>query len=547
MNKIILLFFFTFSSSIGTAQTVGLFTNDSLAYNGYTFFAPGASTHSYLIDNCGELINEWVASNQAGLAAYLLPNGNILRTARIPSSTFNGGGIGGRIEIYDWNNTLLWSYDHATSQYHQHHDVEYLPNGNILILAWESKNTTEAINMGRNPSSVNNGVWPTRITEVTPTSLNGATVVWEWHLWDHLIQDFDNTKANYGVVADHPELLDINLGGSAPDWIHANSIDYNPILDQIIISSKSMNEIWVIDHSTTTAEAAGHTGGTYGKGGDFLYRWGNPQNYDRGTSADRKLFGQHDASWVPAGYVDEGKITIFNNGTGRPGGSYSTSDMIDPPVDLNGNYTIAANQPYGPANLDWSYNGNGNGFYSGNQCGTNKLPNGNMLVNVTSTGELREVDAAGDIKWKYIIPVSGNNPISQGTNPGQNGTFRAYRYSPSYSAFTGKTLTPMGPIELNPLPSNCTIYTGIDNDASYYDENITIYSTLYSNQIHIHNSSNQKELFIKTYNTNGQLVYNGKHLGVNSEINTDNWSKGIYIVSVFDSNLKPLSIKKINK
>ena len=70
--------------------------------------------------------------------------------------------------MYDWNNTLLWSYDHATSQYHQHHDVEYLPNGNVLILAWESRSTTEAINMVRNPNSVNNGVWPTRITEVTP-------------------------------------------------------------------------------------------------------------------------------------------------------------------------------------------------------------------------------------------------------------------------------------------------------------------------------------------------------------------------------------------
>jgi hypothetical protein len=38
--------------------------------------------------------------------------------------------------------------------------------------------------------------------------------------------------------------------------------------------------LWVIDHQTTTAQAASHTGGRYNKGGDLLYRWGNPQTYD---------------------------------------------------------------------------------------------------------------------------------------------------------------------------------------------------------------------------------------------------------------------------
>lgn len=36
--------------------------------------------------------------------------------------------------------------------------------------------------------------------EVAPDRLTGGTVVWKWHLWDHLIQHFDSAMDNYGVV-----------------------------------------------------------------------------------------------------------------------------------------------------------------------------------------------------------------------------------------------------------------------------------------------------------------------------------------------------------
>ena len=72
-------------------------------------------------------------------------------------------------------------------------------------------------------------MWPTAIFEVEPSGPTGGNVVWEWHLWDHLIQDADPTKENYGVVGDHPELMDVNLGEvsgiGGGDWDHANAID----------------------------------------------------------------------------------------------------------------------------------------------------------------------------------------------------------------------------------------------------------------------------------------------------------------------------------
>jgi hypothetical protein len=48
-----------------------------------------------------------------------------------------------------------------------------------------------------------------------------------------------------------------------------NSIYYNEALDQIMLSVRGNSEVWVIDHGTTTTEAAGHAGGRYGKGGDL--------------------------------------------------------------------------------------------------------------------------------------------------------------------------------------------------------------------------------------------------------------------------------------
>lgn len=130
-----------------------------------------------------------------------------------------------------------------------------------------------------------------------PVGTNGGTIVWKWHFWDHLIQDYDATKLNYGVVAQHPELLDINVGSTSGDWMHVNEISYDAEKDLIVFSSHNLDELYVIDHSTTTTESAGHTGGNYGKGGDILYRWGRPANYDAPGSQVFNVV--HSAIWIP--------------------------------------------------------------------------------------------------------------------------------------------------------------------------------------------------------------------------------------------------------
>ncbi|NQT26186.1 aryl-sulfate sulfotransferase [candidate division KSB1 bacterium] len=447
------------STSLFAERTVGLIFNEPDAFQGYTLFAPNSSTTVYLIDNEGYKVHSWVGQYMPGLVVYLLENGHLLKSCAVHNFYFSAGGTGGLIREIDWDGTVIWQYQYSSSTVCQHHDIESLPNGNVLILAWEYKSYANAIGAGRNPSTVqNNKLWMEHVIEIEPT---GGDIVWKWHVWDHLIQDYSAAKDNYGVVEDHPELMDLNYVSTmnnTEDWLHANSVDYNPDLDQIMISLRSIGEIWVIDHSTTTAEAAGHTGGNSGMGGDILYRWGNPHTYRAGDESDQYLFNQHDANWIPAGEPGEGNILIFNNGSGRPQGRNTTVVEIVPPVDENNQYTLYGDN-YGPEAPIWIYGEEElERFYSPNISGAQRLPNGNTLICDGSHGTFMEVTDENELVWEYINPVTMQGIMTQGddffSSPDgsshNNQVFRAYRYAPDYPGLDEKDLTPKGTIELYP-------------------------------------------------------------------------------------------------
>jgi hypothetical protein len=229
-----------------------------------------------------------------------------------------------------------------------------------------------------------------------------------------------------------------------------------------------MSEIWIIDHSTTTAQASGHEGGNSGKGGDFLYRWGNPQVYNNGTSADKKFFGQHNAYWIGSGLPFENQIMVFNNGQGRPGGNYSTVEIINPPV-AGYNYTVTL--PYLPVSNSWIYNnGNPNNFFANNISGSQQLSNGNVLMCNGPAGTFIEVTSTGTMVWKYVNPVNGAGIILQGNIPTQNLVFRCTFYPKNYSGFSGHTLISGSIIEnTNPVSAACVLSLGI-NENSHSDD-----------------------------------------------------------------------------
>ena len=384
--------------------------------NGYILFCPLDSNTTYLIDAAGNVRHTWPGSSVPNYSVYALENGSIVRTV----DNINKGTTG--VEIIDWNGTVVWRFEYYSTQYMLHHDIKPLPNGNILMISYDYKTLEEAIEAGLNP--ISGGVTPDKIIEVRPTGPTSGDIVWEWHVWDHLIQDFDPSKENYGVVADHPELIDINYGPGSWDWNHINSVDYNEEFDQILLSVHSFSEVWVIDHSTTTQEASGHTGGRSGKGGDLLYRWGNPAAYRAGTPSDQKFFGQHDASWIDPGCPGAGDILVFNNGFGRPEGRYSSVDEIVPPVNDTGHYFLAPGAAYGPDEQVWVYTAeNPMSMYSILLSSAQRLPNGNTLLCSGSQGLFLEVTPEKQVVWRFtnLLPV-----------PGVNDVFKIHRYPTDY-------------------------------------------------------------------------------------------------------------------
>jgi hypothetical protein len=424
-------------------RKVGLLVNEARACKGYTLIASSNSTTTYLVDMEGRVVNTWKSDCLPGLSAYLLPNGNLLRTGQVTKPPFFGGGTGGRIQEFSWDGKLVWDYTYVSEKYLPNHDICKLPNGNVLMIAWEKKAPREAVDAGRRPETVgkNSFMLADCILEVQPTGEKSGKIVWEWRPFDHLVQDFDKAKANYGDVAAHPELIDINFGESTiaamvakpeeleklraigyvggagrrnampqTDWLHVNAVAYNAELDQIMLSVFEFNEIWIIDHSTTKDQAAGHTGGKYSKGGDLLYRWGNPRSYRAGTVKNQTLFGQHNSHWIEKGLPGAGNVLVFNNGLKRTGGAYSTVDEIVLPVNEKGEYEHAKGKAFGPEKAVWSYAApKKNDFYAPFISGAQRLPNGNTLVCSGTNGTIFEVTPKDEIVWKYLNPTK-NSP-----------------------------------------------------------------------------------------------------------------------------------------
>ena len=477
------LLFLSLSSSILLfgQNTIGVTDYEpDMVDEGYTLLYPHNQPNVHLVDMCGEVVHTWTNADtlRPGNVAYLQENGDIVLTYRpqiFSNDPIWAGGGGATVERRTWDNDVLWSYTLNDSTGRLHHDIEVKPDGNVFAIAWEHFSAEEALEAGRDSSIVpEDGLWSEMILELSPDGNGSADVVWEWHAWDHLVQDLDSTLSNFGVVSESPRLIDINYGtpsNQASDWLHINAIDFNPFFDHLLLSVPTFDELWIVDYDNFDA-------------GQLIWRWGNPEAYGMGSVDDKQLFYQHNCHWVydhvTLANPDFGKIAVFNNRVpANNDEAYSSVHLLNPSyTDYDNNYaTDSDTDTYLPSDFDWSYTAP-DSIYSSGLSSFQRLENGNSLICYGRWGDTREITPDGQLAWRYKTPFVNAGgfaaPASQGTEPtiNQNLTFRAHRYPADFPGFIGTDLTVQGVLELDPMPlvvcggiAGCTDALACDYDS----------------------------------------------------------------------------------
>lgn len=324
------------------------YSSEAGSFNGLTLISPMGSKSTYLIDDLGVTKHQWSSDYSPGLSAYLLPSGNLLRTGSDNTGYFSEGGKGGYIEERDWGGNLLWLYKYSDETRSLHHDIELLPNGNILALTWQEKED----------------IWTEVIIEIEKQGSDGGNIVWSWDIWDHLDElGLDSSSAK------------------TEDWIHLNSIDYNQASDQIMISSRSFDKVWIINKSDGSIA----------------------------TTSSVDISSQHDAKWVDDTNANS-NITIFDNGQ-----SYSRSLEVDSKLQ----------------NIIWSYgNSSSEYFFADHISGTQRLSNGNTLVCNGIDAIIFELDSSGNKVREYTSTYIETKPRGDIKE-----MFRAEKYATGYTPY----------------------------------------------------------------------------------------------------------------
>jgi len=501
---------------------LGQFSFAQSSFNGFALYNAQGSNTTYLMDESQEIAHEWVMDTECNYTVALKKNGNLIRGTKTSTSIFSNGNIaasGGRVQEIAPDGSIVWDYIYTSSEYVSHHDLTLIGD-NVLLTAYEKKSSSELNAAGY--YNANSEKWPTHFVELEPDGNGGANIVWEWHIWDHLCQDVDPAKPNYVAdISNHPELIDINMitggggpGGGGGDWFHVNGVDYNEDLDQIVFSSRFASEIYIIDHSTTTAEASSHTGGNSGMGGDILYRWGNPSNYNM-SGAQIIDNAVHDPRWITDdGRPNGGFLQIFNNS----GVSNNTSavDGIETPWDaVTSKYLRTPGQAFEPFSYTTRYEC-GFGSSSG-QSASDRMSNGNIYVNASGgqggAGVMYEVDTSGNLVW---------GPYNADSQKG-------FRYECDYPGIIA-----LEPYMMNTTTTSCFDPASLDNLPSY---DLKVYPNPTNSDIIIElNSFKLSNITVSVYNSIGKEVIN-KYIKDNSgfiqeKLSFLNYPKGIYFLNI---------------
>ncbi len=328
--------------------------NEVSAFEGFLLFGAQGGKITVLLDSTGTVAHSWdhsqLPDDGNGYSCYISNGGNLLRSAIAPPNITVSGNAAPRQGVLtevDRDGNSVWTYTLANIDRMMHHDFKELPNGNLLCVAFETVDSGTAIKKGIDKSLFKGGMMMgARAMEsemIFELDKSSNQIVWEWHILDHVVPKEQ--------ASSHPELFSGGLGPFfGGQWVHLNGIDFNPEKNLIVFSSRVMSEIFVLDRSTTIQEAAGHTGGVHGKGGDILYRWGRASNY--GMTSQVTITTLHCPTWITKGYPGEGDIMFFHNNAKMENYQFTSLGnsqviQVKPPMDENGKFLSTSGSAFG--------------------------------------------------------------------------------------------------------------------------------------------------------------------------------------------------------
>lgn len=441
---------------------------------GYTL-VPGSNSTN-LLDSTAKSVKSWAVG---GYTSYLLDNGHLLGQSGMGAAA--AAGYGSLVQMNGTTQVNSWS---VAGMHHAHW---VMPNGHWLAIVGVKINPKTALASVGYTGTLTS-IWDERIQEFDPVT---KTVVWEWKASDHM----SGTNS--------PRKINPNLFKSS-DPLHINSVAYDPTRDVVVMSSHYLNEIFVVDHSTTTAQAATATGGHYGRGGDILFRWGAPKNYGGTTATSSNVI--HGGTVVQPGLPGAGNFMFFGNSDNAVKHSrvyevQGTSSDTGWVVGANGEF--ASNLIF-----DW-YSTTGTYESSSHFGYGQRLGNGNTLITFSQSKILAEVDSKGALLKSTTLTVE---------------TKRAIRYPSDHPALvalglgnsTRTTRTSATPSFSLRLVGERLSVSGLSSDAS-----------------------------LRVFDTQGRVVHQGAARNGAASISTDTWSRGPYVVEAVSGGVRSTGIVAI--
>ena len=353
------------------------------AFDGYTLISPEGSYNAWLINNMGEIVFHWKLDRLPALLARLLPNGNFMYHGLEEMNP-----QGPKIKIHDANGKVLMDTVMGGGEYL----IELDDNSKTV---WSYKNPLMSHDFFRMKNGNTMVIAYVIVPEELKNKVKGGIDVGDTPMWSDALLEIDPDGKVVWEWNAH-EHLDFEKDVFCPlehrfEWVHMNTCT---VLDDgdILASFRTCNMIARIDHETKKVK----------------WKWGY-----------NEIAHQHEPT-----LLDNGNILLFDNGEHKWGfGKYTYTRVIEinPETDK----------------IEWEYTEDPPfAFFSGNQGGCQKLPNGNVLICDTMNGRVFEVTEKCEKVWEYVSPFHGPHH-GQESNPM---IYRAYKYNTEYSGLKGKNL-----------------------------------------------------------------------------------------------------------